>query len=115
MVQRRWGRVINYTGLAAFQGTDAPTSAAELGIVGLTRGIAREYGKYNVTANCVAPGGVRVAEELGAPSAPPDEGQPLLRWGEAKEVAFLTVCLASEDAGYVTGQCWLANGGKHFL
>ena len=39
----------------------------------------------------------------------------LPRWGKPTEVAFLAVCLASEDAGYITGQCLLANGGKYFL
>ncbi len=115
MIQQQWGRVINYTGLAAFQGTSPPASATELGIVGLTRGIARDYGKHNITSNCIGPGGVETAEELGILSFPPDAGDPLPRWGKSQEASFLAVCLASEDAGYVTGQCLLVNGGKYFL
>jgi NAD(P)-dependent dehydrogenase (short-subunit alcohol dehydrogenase family) len=115
MIQQQWGRVINYIGLAAFQGTSPPASATELGLVGLARGIARDYGKHNITANCIGPGGVETAEELGLLLFPPGNGDPLPRWGRPEEVSFLAVCLASERSGYVTGQCLLANGGKYFL
>ena len=115
MIERSWGRIINFAGLSGFQGSDAPSSTTELGIVGLTRGIAHEYGKHNITANCVCPGGIEAPQELGRLSFPPREGDPLPRWGTEGEVAFLAVFLASEDAGYVTGQCLLPNGGKYFL
>ena len=115
MIQQQWGRVINFTGLAAFRGSDPLASTTELGIVGLTRGIAREYGKYNITANCVGPGGVAGEEGQGAQLDPPQDRDALPRWGKPTEVAFLAVCLASEDAGYITGQCLLANGGKYYL
>ena len=114
MIQQQWGRVVNFTGLAAFRGSDPLVSTTELGIVGLTRGIAREYGKYNITANCVGPGGV-AGEEGPGELDPPEDRHALPRWGKPTEVAFLAVCLASEDAGYITGQCLLANGGKYFL
>jgi 3-oxoacyl-[acyl-carrier protein] reductase len=98
MIEQQWGRIMHFTGLAAMQGTDALAGSIELGMVGLTRGIAREYGQYNITANCIGAGGIE-GEEMGRP----------------EEVAFLAVSLASEAAGYVTGQCVLANGGKYFL
>jgi 3-oxoacyl-[acyl-carrier protein] reductase len=98
MIAQQWGRIINFTGLAAFQGTDALAASTERGMVGMTRGIAREYGKYNITANCIGAGGI--------------EGKETER---GEEIAFLAVSLASEKAGYVTGQCLLANGGKYFL
>jgi 3-oxoacyl-[acyl-carrier protein] reductase len=115
MVERRWGRIINYIGLAAFQGTDVINSAIELGLVGMTRGIAREYGKYNITANCIGPAGIETGEEGGPFSYAPDDSAPLPRRGTPEEVAFLAVSLASEDSGYVTGQCLLSNGGRYFL
>jgi len=115
MVRQEWGRIISYGGLAGFQGSDPMTSASELGIVGLTRGIAREYGKYNITANCICPGGVEAEAQSHPHSFPPRDRDPLPRWGTPDELAFLTMCLASEDAGYVTGQCLLPNGGKYFL
>jgi NAD(P)-dependent dehydrogenase (short-subunit alcohol dehydrogenase family) len=115
MIAQQWGRIINFTGLAAWHGTDALSGSTELGIVGLTRGIAREYGKYNITANCIGAGGIEGEAAEGGLSFPPGPRDPLNRWGTPEEIAFLTVSLASEAAAYVTGQCVLANGGKYFL
>jgi 3-oxoacyl-[acyl-carrier protein] reductase len=115
MIEHRWGRIINYIGLAAFLGNDAPNSAIGLGLVGLCRGIAREYGKYNITANCIALAGIETGEEGGPFDYTPSDKDPLPRWGKPEEASFLAVSLASENAGYVTGQCLLANGGKYFL
>jgi 3-oxoacyl-[acyl-carrier protein] reductase len=115
MMAQQWGRIINFTGLEALQGTDALAGSTELGIVGMTRGIAREYGKYNITANCIGAGGIETEEAEGRLVFPPGPRDPLNRWGKPEEIAFLAVSLASEDAGYVTGQCVMANGGKYFL
>jgi NAD(P)-dependent dehydrogenase (short-subunit alcohol dehydrogenase family) len=115
MMAQQWGRIINFTGLAAMQGSDALSGSTELGMVGLTRGIAREYGKYNITANCIGTGGIENEEGEEGLSFPPGAQDPIKRWGKPEEIAFLAVSLASEEAGYVTGQCVLANGGKYFL
>jgi len=115
MMAQQWGRIINFTGLAALQGTDALAGATELGMIGLTRGLAREYGKYNITANCIGAGGIETEEAEGRLAFPPGTREPLNRWGKPEEIAFLAVSLASEEAGYVTGQCVMANGGKYFL
>jgi 3-oxoacyl-[acyl-carrier protein] reductase len=115
MIEQQWGRIINFTGLAAAQGSDALTASTEQGMVGMTRGIAREYGKYNITANCVGAGGIETEEAEGGLSYTPGPRDPLTRWGKPEELAFLAVSLASDQAGYVTGQCVLANGGKYFL
>ena len=112
MVQRKWGRVITYGGLAGFQGEDAISATSELAIVGLTRGIAREYGPHNITANCICAGGF---EEPGVIPFPPTERQAVPRWGKPEEAASLAIYLASEDSGFLTGQCLLANGGKYYL
>jgi len=115
MMAQQWGRIINFTGLEALQGTDALAGSTELGMVGMTRGLAREYGKYNITANCIGAGGIETEEAEGRLAFPPGTRDPLNRWGKPEEIAFLAVSLASADAGYVTGQCVLANGGKYFL
>jgi NAD(P)-dependent dehydrogenase (short-subunit alcohol dehydrogenase family) len=115
MMAQQWGRIINFTGLAAFQGTDALGGSTELGMVGMTRGIAREYGKYNITANCIGAGGIETEEAEGGLSFAPGPRDPINRWGKPEEITFLAVSLASEEAGYITGQCVLANGGKYFL
>ena len=114
MIEQNWGRIISYSGLDGFRGEDLASGATELGIVGLTRGIAREYGKHNITANCIGGGGIEGEDAEGRHAFPPARGA-LTRWGRPEEVAFLAVSLCSEDAGYVTGQCLLANGGKYFL
>lgn len=115
MIAQQGGRIINFTGLAAFQGNDALAASTELGMVGLTRGIAREYGRYNITANCLGPGGIEDEQADGGLSYAPGPRDPLNRWGRPEEVALLAVALASGAAGYITGQCVLANGGKYFL
>jgi 3-oxoacyl-[acyl-carrier protein] reductase len=115
MIAQQWGRIINFTGLAAFRGTDAMAASTERGMLGLTRGIAREYGKYNITANCIGAGGIENEEGEGGLAFPPGARDPIQRRGKPEEIAFLAVSLASENAGYVTGQCVLANGGKYFL
>ena len=81
----------------------------------MTRGMARERGKYNITANCIGAGGIESEEADGGLAFPPGPRDPINRWGKPEEIAFLAVSLASEEAGYVTGQCVLANGGKRFL
>ena len=115
MMAQSWGRIISYAGLDAFRGEDLTAGATELGIVGLTRGIAREYGKHNITANCIGGGGIEGEDAEGRHAFPPAGRGALTRWGRPEEIAFLAVSLCSEDAGYVTGQCLLANGGKYFL
>jgi 3-oxoacyl-[acyl-carrier protein] reductase len=115
MIEQQWGRIINFTGLAAAQGSDALTASTEQGMVGMTRGIAREYGKYNITANCIGAGGIETEEAEGGFLYKPGARDPITRWGKPEELAFLAVSLASDQAGYVTGQCVLANGGKYFL
>lgn len=115
MIAQQWGRILNFTGLAACQGADALAGSTEQGMVGMTRGIAREYGKYNITANCIGAGGIESEEAEGGMAFPHSTRDPINRWGRPEEIAFLAVSLASEEAGYVTGQCVLANGGKYFL
>ena len=86
-----------------------------MGVVGLTRGIARECGKHQITANCIAAVGIKTEDSVGRRAFPPGARDPIPRWGRPEEIAFLTVSLCREEAGYVTGQCLLANGGKYFL
>lgn len=71
MIEREWGRIINYTGLDAFKGGELVSGSTELGIVGLTRGIAREYGKHNITANCIGVSGIATEEVEGRHGFPP--------------------------------------------
>ena len=117
MAQHRWGRIINYSGIAAFRGSTGTT--AKMAAAGLTRAIAREYGKYNITANLIGPGSIEVIRTPGQ-EIPGGEGagiEAILmpRQGTVEECTALVVFLASEQAGYITGQTYLVNGGAYFL
>jgi 3-oxoacyl-[acyl-carrier protein] reductase len=113
MMEKKYGRIINIAGVTPYIGGPPAKSMVKLGIVGLTRGLAREFAPYNITANCIGPGGV-VRQDLdpGEHNKPLRPGQS--RMGTAEEIVSLMIYLASEKAGYITGQCYLANGGRYF-
>jgi NAD(P)-dependent dehydrogenase (short-subunit alcohol dehydrogenase family) len=113
MIERRWGRVIHCVGSEGLLGGSPARSAVQMGLVGLSRGTTTQYGKYNITANCVSSAGVEVSECADS-YASAKGNDPLGRNGKLREIASTAVYLASEDAGYITGQCYLVNGGKVF-
>lgn len=114
MIEQRWGRVINTSGIAPYLGAGAAKAMVKLGIVGFTRGVAMEFGKYNITANCFGPGQIARPEEADVSLKPIRSGQALQRKGTPDEAVSLVVYLASEGAGFITGQCYLVNGGAYF-
>jgi 3-oxoacyl-[acyl-carrier protein] reductase len=114
MVERKWGRIINFSGIAPFLGTGPAKAAVKLGIVGFTRGVAREFGAHNITANCIGPGTFDVERDAFQKHKPLEPGQPIRRLGKPEECTSLMLYLASEDAGFITGQCYLVNGGRYF-
>ncbi len=115
MVVGDWGRIVNYSGIAPYLGHGAAKSLVKLGIVGFTRGLAYEFGKNNITANCIGPGLIDVERDEWQRDKPLPPGQPIRRLGTPEEIASLVVYLSSQQAGYITGQCYLANGGHYFL
>jgi len=115
MIERKWGRIINLSGVSPYTGGGATKAMVKLGIVGFTRGLAREFAPHNITANCIGPGTIGRAgkdEHEGEKMVKP--GQPIRRKGRPEEVTSLMLHLASENAGYTTGQCYLVNGGMYF-
>lgn len=120
MIRQRGGRIINVTSVAGQMGNagQANYAAAKAGMIGLTRAAAREVASRGITVNAVAPGMIEVGmtERLS-----PDQVQrfveavPLGRLGTAEEVAAAVVYLASEGAGYVTGQVLNVDGGLVML
>ena len=114
MVNNQWGRIINYIGSDGFDGSHITSSTTDLGVVGLTRGIAREYKDYNITANCISVGDIDVtSNDVDSHNSKSPIGS--VRLGTAEELVFLSSSLASEYSGHITGQCLLVNGGKYFL
>ena len=114
MIARGWGRIINFSGIAPFLGGGVAKSTAKLGIVGLTRGLAREFAEHNITANCVGPGTIEVERDAFQNQKGVRTSQPIQRMGTQPEVAELVVYLASTQAAFITGQCYLVNGGMYF-
>ncbi len=115
MVERRWGRIINISGVSPFLGGGAAKAMVKLGIVGFTRGIAREFAPHNITANCIGPGNIGRERDAHESEKELRPAQPIRRKGRPEEVTALMLHLASENAGYITGQCYLVNGGEYFL
>jgi 3-oxoacyl-[acyl-carrier protein] reductase len=118
MAERRWGRIINYTGNSFMRGILGP-GTLKMATLGFTRAIAQEYGEYNITANCIAPWAITVERNVGHVSsgitAVRVEGQAIPRRGTIAECAALAMFLASDKAGYITGQNYSVNGGAYFL
>jgi 3-oxoacyl-[acyl-carrier protein] reductase len=115
MMEKKWGRIINISGVSPYLGGSAIKAMVKLGIVGFTRGIAREFAPHNITANCVGPGTIGRAERAEHESEKQvRSSQPIQRKGRPEEVTSVLVHLASKDASFITGQCYLVNGGQYF-
>jgi len=114
MIERKWGRIINFSGIAPFLGHGPAKAAVKLGIVGFTRGIAREFAVHNVTANCIGPGVFDVERDAFQRDKPLRPEQPIRHLGKPEECTSLMLYLASEGASFITGQCYLVNGGLYF-
>jgi len=114
MIKQRWGRIINFSGIDPFLGGSVTKGMAKLGIVGFTRGLAREFAEHEITANTIGPGTIDVERDAFQKTKGLRPGQPLRRLGKPQEVVSLMLYLASEDAGFITGQTYLVNGGMYF-
>jgi NAD(P)-dependent dehydrogenase (short-subunit alcohol dehydrogenase family) len=112
--QQRWVRIINMSGISSLLGGSTGKGMAKLGIVGFTRGLTKEFAECEITANCIGPGTIEVERDTFQKPKPLRPGQPIRRMGKPQEVVSLMLYLASEDAGFITGQCYHVNGGMYF-
>lgn len=110
-----WARVVNICSLRAMTGSDHGShySAAKSGLIGLTKSLALELAPL-ITVNAVSPGYTRT--DMNAAALAKDESAiiakiPVRRVAEPEEIAALVAFLASEEAGYITGETINANGG----
>ena len=123
MQERRRGRIVNVSSEAGRVGSSGSAiySAAKSGVLGLTKALAIENGRYGITVNAVAPGPIETPLLMAAPEALGDIGQRIVdtmisstnlrRLGHPDEVAAAIAFLASDDASYVTGQSLGVSGG----
>lgn len=116
MMKARYGRIINITSIIGLTGAAGQVNyaAAKAGLVGMTKAIAKELGSRGITCNAVAPGFIEtdmtadlsddVKQKVLATA-------PLGRLGTPADVAGVVLFLASDDAGYITGQTLVVDGG----
>ncbi len=116
MMKQRWGRIVNIASVVGQMGNPGQANyvAAKAGLIGLTKSVARELASRNVTANAVTPGYIETAMTAGLSEDVKAEFTkqiPLGRMGTGEDIAAAVAFLASEEAGYITGQTLSVNGG----
>ncbi len=115
MVEKRWGRIINFAGMYAMRGTaeHAPIATSKHGGWGLAKSLASEFGPHGITANIVSPGPIRNdgQEQADTSAQGAQHRVPLGRTGLPSEVAALVALLCSDEGGFISGQMIAVNGG----
>ena len=116
MVRKRWGRIINVVSVVGIEGNPGQSNyaASKAGMIAFSRSIAKEVASRSITVNSVAPGYIatEIVEDLN-----PEFKELILsripqnRFGSAEDVASLVRFLASEEAGYITGEVIRVDGG----
>ncbi len=118
MMRERWGRIVNITSVVGEAGNAGQSnySASKAGLIGVTKSLAQEMASRGITVNAVAPGFIET-DMTGVLSPEVKErvlaGIPLKRMGTPEDIAAAVAFLASDAAGYITGQVLDVNGGMY--
>ena len=120
MMKKRWGRIVSITSVVGVTGNPGQANyvASKAGLIGMSKSLAQELASRNVTVNCVAPGFIATAmtEALNDKQKEAILGRiPAGRMGSSGDIAAAVLYLASEEAGYVTGQTLHVNGGMAMI
>lgn len=119
MIGKKWGRIVNISSRAHLGNPgQANYSAAKAGLLGFTRAMALENGRHNITVNAVAPGiidtpAVRNLRHFEKVKANAEASLPISRLGTVEDVAAAVSFLASEPAGYISGDVLHVSGGRY--
>ncbi len=116
MMRQRHGRIINISSVVGLTGNAGQTNyaASKAGLIGFTKATARELASRGITVNCIAPGYIETDMTAGLK---PEIKEamiaqiPLRRIGNSKDIATMVQFLASDAAGYITGQTYAVDGG----
>lgn len=118
-IEQGWGRVINISSRAHLGNpTQANYSAAKAGLIGMAKALSKEEGRYGVTCNCVAPGFMEteMVQALATYETIKDAAvaaQPIKRVGKPADIADAVAFLASERAGFISGEVLHVTGGRY--
>ena len=119
MLKNKYGRIVNITSIVGHTGNlgQANYAASKAGIIGMSKSLAIEYAKKNITINCVSPGFIKskmtdnIAESIKAVLT---SKIPMAKLGTGEDVSNTVAFLSSDAASYITGETVHVNGGMYF-
>ena len=120
MLKHRFGRIINMTSIVGVIGNAGQTNyaASKAGMIGMSKSMALEVASRGITINCLAPGFIKTPMTDVLPDKAKEkllENIPMAKMGNPEDVANAAVFLASDEAGYITGQTIHVNGGMAMI